>query len=684
MPKFIVQSGAEPGTEISGDRNRVLFGRADDCDVIIPDVNVSRHHAQAVLLDGLMALVDLNSSNGTFVNGLPISRIFLMDGDVVTLGETQLVFVDDDRTHRELALNVPAMAPRLRVSDLEGSASADAESQVQHTQLFASIPEDMQAEALKDIYQKLKALYRIFLEVADAPSLKEIFEVVGRAITVSTAGERAIFFLYAETTGEGWQRYLMQTSVRIDEEAAKRAECEDLLNRARKDQRIVLARVDRKGTAVFGDAAPNAMAVPLYRGTKLATVIYVDKPASESPFSKNDVDFITTVGVQVGTRLNQFEQVLQLKQENVKLRQKIDEDFVVITNNEAMKLVMENTQRVAESDTTVLITGESGTGKELIARSIHHFSRRRTKQLVAVNCAALTETLLESELFGHEKGAFTGAFERHIGKFEVADNGTLFLDELAEISPSAQAKILRVLQEGEIQRVGGNKVIKVNVRVIAATNKNLADEVARGAFRKDLYYRLRVIELDLPPLRERRDDIPVLAQYFLKQLRLKVATSVQSISPEAIEMLARYHYPGNIRELRNIIERGLVFARGDAMLPEHLPPEVSTAAGITAAPQVLSGGEFPPAGSFAASPAAGGEAMGGPVVIPSETLQVAREALGPDGEPLPLSEMEKRHIHFVLHHAGGNKLRAASILGISRTTLYEKLKVYGTVNDTEA
>jgi transcriptional regulator with PAS, ATPase and Fis domain len=295
----------------------------------------------------------------------------------------------------------------------------------------------------------------------------------------------------------------------------------------------------------------------------------------------------------------------------------------------------------------------------LIAKSIHHFSARRLRPLVAVNCAALPETLLESELFGHEKGAFTGAHERRIGKFEVANHGILFLDELGEISPSAQAKLLRALQEGEIQRVGGNKVIKVDVRVIAATNKKLADEVANGNFRQDLYYRLRVIEIELPPLRQRPDDIPVLAQYFLKQLRGKFPSNVQKISPEALAALQRYPFPGNVRELRNVIERGLVFAQGDTLLPQHLPAEVH------ASSDGLGGLNDNLVPTIAVLPGSANEESMAP-------------QLDDDGEPLTLSDLERRHILYVLDRVGGNKLKAAGLLGISRTTLYEKLKTYDT------
>ncbi len=660
MPKFIVRTGAKPGVEIKAEANRTLFGRAEECDVLIADANVSRHHAQAVMLDGIMALVDLNSSNGTFVNGLPISRIFLMSGDVITLGETELVYVEDGRTHREVGLDHSGIMPRVRAAEAGPASPQPTDSEVKsHTQMFESIPEETQTDALKEVYQKLKALYRIFQQVADAPSLKEIFEVIGRAITVSTAAERAVFFLYAEKTSDGWQRYHSQTSVKLHHDATQVAESTQLLDRARDEERVVLAQVDKRGEVEFNEGMANAIAVPLFRGKQLAAIIYVDNPQSRDAFSKNDVDFITTLGVQVSIRLNQFEQVQQLKQENVQLRQKMDEDFVVVTNNETMKRVMAVTERVAESDATVLITGESGTGKELIAKSIHHFSARRSRPLVAVNCAALPETLLESELFGHEKGAFTGAHERRIGKFEVANHGILFLDELGEISPSAQAKLLRALQEGEIQRVGGNKVIKVDVRVIAATNKKLADEVANGNFRQDLYYRLRVIEIELPPLRQRPDDIPVLAQYFLKQLRGKFPSNVQKISPEALAALQRYPFPGNVRELRNTIERGLVFAQGDTLLPQHLPSEV-----------------------HAASDGLGG--LNDNFVPTNEDLpgSANEESMAPqldeDGEPLTLNDLERRHILYVLERVGGNKLKAAGLLGISRTTLYEKLKTYDT------
>jgi two-component system response regulator HydG len=644
MPKFIVKHGAQPGLNIQMPGDKLVFGRTEDCDVMIADANVSRRHAQAVVLDGLVAVVDLNSSNGTFVNELPISRIFLMDGDEVRLGETVLVYSDEGELSRDLAGAPTASSPRLSSAGAanhgpDAGPSSDAD-QINQTRLFAAIPEDVHADALKETYLKLKALYRVFHEVAQAQSLKDIFEAVARAVTVSVGAERIIFFLNAEKAGGGWERYLTHAAARLDAKAVASPESAEVLERVRDDQRLVLAHVNASRGTLFADKEANTLAIPLLRGGRLAAAIYVDNPQSAAAFTKDDVDFISTLALQVAIRLNQFEQVQQLKQENVQLRQKIDEEYAVVTRNERMRQIMVVTTRVAESDATVLVTGESGTGKELIAQSIHKFSRRRSKPLVAVNCAALPDTLLESELFGHEKGAFTGAVERRIGKFELADGGTLFLDEIGDISASAQAKLLRVLQEGEIQRLGGNKVIKVDVRVIAATNKDLSGEMQKGTFRQDLFFRIKVIEIPLPPLRERKDDIPVLAEYFLKQLRQKLPTTTKSIDPSAMECLMRYEYPGNIRELKNVIERGLVFAHGDSLMPEHLPLEVAAAAAVG----MLEGPDS--------------------VGIPAGS------------DPLSLAEVEKRHIQRVLQHVKGNKLKAASLLGISRTTLYEKLKEY--------
>jgi len=246
----------------------------------------------------------------------------------------------------------------------------------------------------------------------------------------------------------------------------------------------------------------------------------------------------------------------------------------IVGTSDPMQQVFKVIGQVAASDVTVMITGESGTGKELVARSIHRHSHRSSKPYIAVNCSAIPENLIESELFGHERGAFTGATAQRLGKFEVCDGGTIFLDEIGDMTPPTQTKILRVLQEGEIQRVGGSETIKVNVRVIAATNKDLEALVKDKEFREDLYYRLNVVRLRLPPLRERVEDVPQIVEFFLQSLAKEKKTKARRVSPEALAILCRHNWPGNVRELENTIYRSAVIAQGDAILPKDLPDEI--------------------------------------------------------------------------------------------------------------
>ena len=253
----------------------------------------------------------------------------------------------------------------------------------------------------------------------------------------------------------------------------------------------------------------------------------------------------------------------------------------IVGSSEPMQQVFKIIGQVTSSDVTVMITGESGTGKELVARSIHRHSHRSSRPFVAVNCSAIPENLIESELFGHERGAFTGATAQRLGKFEVCDGGTIFLDEIGDMTPTTQTKILRVLQEGEIQRVGSSETLKVNVRVLAATNKNLEHLVRDKEFREDLYYRLNVVRLRLPPLRERVEDVPQIVDFFLQSLAKAKKTKARRVSPEALAILCRHNWPGNVRELENMIYRSAVIAQGDAILPKDLPDDVRELSAVT-------------------------------------------------------------------------------------------------------
>lgn len=324
--------------------------------------------------------------------------------------------------------------------------------------------------------------------------------------------------------------------------------------------------------------------------------------------------------------------------ENVVLKRQIRDQFdraQVIGSSSAWRQVCDMVEQVAPSRATVLITGESGTGKERIASLVHRFSPRAEQPFVTLNAAALPESLLEAELFGYEKGAFTGALQRKSGRFELADGGTLFIDEIGELPPSAQAKLLRVLQEGTFERLGGTKTLHVDVRIVAATNKNLVEEIDSQRFREDLYYRVNVVNIELPPLRKRPEDIPVLAAHFLRKYAEQNQKEISAIQQDALRRLQAYAWPGNVRELENVIERAVVLTQTSTVEIEHLPPHLQD---------------------------------NDPVPIPSEGFALPLEAT--------LAEIERAAIEQALKRSGGHRQTAARILDIGSATMYRKLKEY--------
>ncbi|MBN2396762.1 MAG: sigma-54-dependent Fis family transcriptional regulator [Deltaproteobacteria bacterium] len=356
---------------------------------------------------------------------------------------------------------------------------------------------------------------------------------------------------------------------------------------------------------------------------KLGAVDYITKPI--------DLDELLILVERIAER-----QILI--RENEILRKKLWKKEIstgqIIYKDPGMEEIINMAGRVASSRTTVLIQGESGTGKELFARLIHATSPRSGKPMIVVNCGAIPETLLESELFGHEKGAFTGASARRIGRFEEADGGTLFLDEIGELSPPVQVKLLRFLQEREFQRLGGNQTLRADVRIISATNRNLEERVKEGLFREDLYYRLNVVSMTIPPLRDRRGDIPLLIEYFTKRFSAENDKEIDGLSSEAMDTLLKYDYPGNVRELENIIERAVVIARDRIISVKDLPFEDVSADHFNAHKE------------------------GGPLKDEIESL-------------------ERTRIEEALEETGNNQTRAAELLGITERTLRYKLKKYG-------
>jgi len=327
----------------------------------------------------------------------------------------------------------------------------------------------------------------------------------------------------------------------------------------------------------------------------------------------------------------------------------------LVGSSPAMQQTYKMIGQVAPTEVTVLLRGESGTGKEMVARAIYHHSRRGDRTFLPVNCAAIPETLLESELFGHEKGAFTGALTRRIGKFEQCHGGTLFLDEIGDMTPATQAKILRVLQDRQFERLGGSERITVDVRVIVATNKDLEKAIREGSFRQDLYYRLKVVTLHLPPLRDRKEDIPELVRYFLQRFRGDINREVGDISPRALERLMRYHWPGNVRELENTVKRALVMAKGHTLLAEDFLLE-GVDAGMGPAEHLDLEERL--------------QKLMEPVF--KELLEVSRRNPGAD----LMSELEKILIKRALQETKGNQVQAAILLGISRNTLRSKIERY--------
>jgi Nif-specific regulatory protein len=383
----------------------------------------------------------------------------------------------------------------------------------------------------------------------------------------------------------------------------------------------------------IGFKTRSILCVPMKVQDKIIGAIeFINKSDGET-FQKKDLDLLNVFADLAALAIANARKFQLVERENKGLKQALDLDHQIIGKSKSIKKVLVDALKVADSNASTLILGESGTGKELLARLIHQASPRKERHMIALNCAAMPETLLEAELFGHEKGSFTGAMDQKIGKLELADESTLFLDEIGEMSPGMQVKLLRVLQDGVFYRVGGNAPISVDIRIIAATNQNIADEIPKGNFREDLYYRLNVVELHLPPLRERREDISLLAKHFANLFKKEMGNFRVEITREAMDKILKYDWPGNIRELRNAIERAVVMGNGKQILPEDLPM-------IDA----------------------------GAIVNQIEIGISMQQAL---------DDFKKRFIELNLKNTNGNQSKAAEIMCIQRTYLSRLITKYG-------
>jgi transcriptional regulator with GAF, ATPase, and Fis domain len=544
----------------------LTIGREISNQLILNDTMVSPQHCKLTREpDGACVVHDLGSASGTFVNGLPVTERIIVVGDQVVVGASTFVFHDEEAKESESGTIVLSETDKA-VSD------AAAKTRLRGVDVRYLQPDALAAlpsgeRTARDL-QTLVKISTAIGSIRDVESLQ--WQLLGMIFDV-VPGERGAILVGSDpeefSSIVAWDRVAgPQHAVSVDRDLARQVLDEGV---------AILSNERNGGSASAADAGKPAvhslMCVPLLNHDKAIGLIYLDTTNPTARFTNEDLQLVTAIAGIASMALESARQVEWLGSENQRLRAEVDLDHDMVGDSSAMREVYQLIERVASTESTVLVYGESGTGKELCARAIHRNSNRRDQPFVAINCAALTETLLESELFGHERGAFTGAVTQKRGQLEMANSGTIFLDEMGEISPALQAKLLRVLQERDFMRVGGTRSIPLNIRVIAATNKNLLTATREGTFREDLYYRLNVVAITMPPLRDRKEDIPQLANYFAAKYSEKCNRRIMGISTDAGTLLKQYDWPGNIRELENAIERAVVLGSSGMILPEDLP-----------------------------------------------------------------------------------------------------------------
>jgi transcriptional regulator with GAF, ATPase, and Fis domain len=546
---------------------RGVVGLGSDADntIRVDDPEVSPHHCTIAARDGRYLLRDLDSRSGTFVNGLPIKVRELKAGDEIALGNSVFLF--------------QAEKPRSSASSLvqvDEGATLNAEAVELHAdELLNLCPESLAALPQEArMARNLSALLQISRAIGSLRDEESLpWQLLGMIFDVIPA-ERGAILLTEEDSFEirsqvAWDRVSgPDHPVHVSQAVVRRVieEGVSLLDGGDNDPKF-----DAEGRGTAGGPRRTFLCAPMMSNVRAIGIIYLESSSAATKFTQDDLRLLSAIaglGVIGIENARQFE---RLGSENRRLRAEVSLTHDMVGRSARMREVYQFIERVAPSDSTVLICGESGTGKELAACAIHQNSSRKDQPFVALNCAALTETLLESELFGHEKGAFTSAVSQKKGYLEVAEGGTIFLDEIGELSPILQAKLLRVLQEREFVRVGGTRPIKINVRFLAATNKDLQKVVREEKFRADLFHRLNVISITLPPLREHPEDIPALADYFSARYAKKCNRNVRGISDQAMACLTQYDWPGNVRELENAMERAVVVGSSERILPEDLP-----------------------------------------------------------------------------------------------------------------
>jgi Nif-specific regulatory protein len=565
-PRLLAISGSFEGTYFLLDKSEISIGRDKNNDIRIPDRSISRRHCLIKTDGAQFTLVDFESFNGTFVNDAPAKQQTIEHGDRITLGDVHFLFFEHE-AETESPANLIKLESEINGGSTIRLASKDALYLNSAQFLATDSPNRTAARDLSALLNLNIALGRL----RDPETLqKEVFDTIFEALPA----ERAALILIEENLENISAVFSRNKAgetnqpIRISQTVAEQAVHEKtaiLCRNVRTDA------VYNRAESLLAAEIDSLLCVPLVVGEKTAGLMYLDTANPANGFDEDHLQFLTAVAGIVSVVLENINYLDGLRRENQRLRAEITLEHNMIGESAPMQKVFRFIEKAAPTDATVLISGESGTGKELVANAVHENSPRAAKPFVAINCAVLSENLLESELFGHERGAFTTAVAQKKGKLEIADGGTLFLDEVGEMSAATQAKLLRVLQEREFERVGGTRPIKVDVRVIAATNRDLESEIKTGSFRQDLYYRLNVVQLTMPPLRSRREDIPLLADYFVSKYSQKCKRKVTGIAREARALLMNYDFPGNVRELENAIERAVVLGSDELLLPEDLP-----------------------------------------------------------------------------------------------------------------
>ena len=551
------------------------IGRDKANKICVEDAAVSRRHCQLTEEDGGHVLRDLGSRNRTAVNGVPLEERRLEPGDEIKVGISRFLFHLGEITETISALAAAsdaALAGETMLLRREDAVYRDSEHVV-----AAVSPAGRMARNLKALLQTGEALSSIRgLE----PLARRLLEVVAEVIPA----RHGAILLMAPHGGEMAFRFHWHADPARTVSPTPRAILDRVLQEGVSlwSNDVRSSREIAASSSLRDSQVSAVLAVPLMKFDRVIGAFYLATTDIAVNFEEDHLQLLSGVARIAAGALDTAQYLEGLENENRRLQAQVNRADDMVGSSAPMQEVYRFIAKVAPTPTTVLIGGESGTGKELVARAIHRNSPRGSKTFAAINCAALTETLLESEMFGHEKGAFTGAVVQKKGRLEEAEGGTVFLDEIGELAASLQAKLLRVLQEREFERVGGTRAIRTDIRLVAATNRDLKEEVAKGRFRADLYYRLNVVSIGLPPLRDRREDLPALVQSFIAKHGPKAPRRILGCSEEALACLRSYDWPGNVRELENAIERAVVLGSTEWILPDDLPESIVEAGGGTA------------------------------------------------------------------------------------------------------